>query len=145
MADRKVVLITGVSSGIGRATAAELARRSYTVFGTARAPQNTQPIPGVTLLPLDVTDEASVKRGVDSVLDAAGRIEVLVNNAGYSVLGALEETSIEQAQALFDTNVFGVMRASQAVLPAMRAQKAGLIVNVSSVLGFMPAPYLALY
>ena len=145
MAKQKVVLITGASSGIGRATAAALTRRSYQVFGTARSPQTTEPIAGVTLLPLDVTDEASVKRGVQAVLDAAGRIDVLVNNAGYTVMGAFEETSIAQAQALFDTNVFGVMRASQAVLPAMRAQGSGLIVNVSSVLGFMPAPYLAAY
>jgi short-subunit dehydrogenase len=145
MAGQKVVLVTGASSGIGRATAADLASRGYQVFGTARMPQSAQPIAGVTLLPLDVTDEASVKRGVQSVLDAAGRIDVLVNNAGYSMLGAFEETSIEQAKALFDTNVFGVIRASQAVLPPMRAQGSGLIINVSSILGFLPAPYMALY
>jgi short-subunit dehydrogenase len=145
MPTQKVVLITGASSGIGHATAATLARRGHRVFGTARSPQNVQPTPDVTLLPLDVTQEASVSRGVQSVLDMAGRIDVLINNAGYSVQGAFEETSVEQAKALFDTNVFGVMRASQAVLPSMRAQGSGLIINVSSVVGFLPAPYLALY
>jgi short-subunit dehydrogenase len=139
------VLITGASSGLGRATAEALARSGHKVFGTARAPERTQAIPGVPLLPLDVTDDASVKRGVQSVLDAVGHIDVLINNAGYSVLGAFEETSIDQAKALFDTNVFGVMRMSQAVLPSMRAQGSGMIVNVSSVLGFLPAPYQALY
>lgn len=145
MSTQKVVLVTGASSGIGRATVEALARRGHKVFGTARSPQGVKPLPGVTLLPLDVTDDASVKRGIQSVLDAAGRIDVLVNNAGYSVSGAFEETSVEQAKALFDTNVFGVMRTSQAVLPSMRAQGSGLIVNLSSVLGFLPAPYLALY
>src|SRR5262245_56313963 len=119
MEKTKVVLITGASSGIGKAAARELASRGYKVFGTARNPQAAQQIPGVTRIPMDVTDEASVKRGVQAVLDAEGRIDVLINNAGYSMLGALEETSIDQAKALFDTNVFGVVRTSQAVLPAM--------------------------
>jgi short-subunit dehydrogenase len=145
MSSSKVILVTGASSGIGRATVTDLARRGHKVFGTARSPQSVQPIEGVTLLPLDVTDEESVRSGVQSVLDAAGHIDVLVNNAGYTVQGAFEETSVEQAKALFDTNVFGVMRTSQAVLPSMRAQGSGLIINVSSVLGFLPAPYLALY
>jgi NAD(P)-dependent dehydrogenase (short-subunit alcohol dehydrogenase family) len=145
MSTQRVVLITGASSGLGRATAEALAQSGHTVFGTARSPERTQPIPGITLLQLDVTDDASVKRGVQSVLDAAGHIDVLVNNAGYSVLGAFEETSVEQAKALFDTNVFGVMRTIQAALPSMRARGSGMIVNVSSVLGFLPAPYQALY
>jgi NAD(P)-dependent dehydrogenase (short-subunit alcohol dehydrogenase family) len=141
----KIVLVTGASSGIGRATAEVLARRGHMVFGTARTPERVAPIPGVTLVPLDVTDEASVKRGVQKILKSHGNIDVLVNNAGSAVLGAFEETSVEQAKALFDTNVFGVVRTSQAVLPSMRAQRSGLIINVSSVLGFLPAPYMALY
>jgi len=145
MSSEKVVLVTGASSGIGRATAAALASRGHKVFGTARSPQRVEAIGGVTFLPLDVTNEDSVRRGVQSVLDLSGRIDVLVNNAGSAVLGAFEETSVEQAKALFDTNVFGVMRMSQAVLPHMRARGSGLIVNLSSVLGFLPAPYLALY
>jgi short-subunit dehydrogenase len=145
MSSQKVVLVTGASSGIGGATVEYLAQRGYQVFGTARSPQSAHAIEGVTLLPMDVTDTESVTRTVQSVLDTAGRIDVLVNNAGTSVQGAFEETTIEQAQALFATNVFGVIRTTQAILPSMRAQSAGLIINVSSVLGFLPAPYLALY
>lgn len=145
MSDQKVVLITGASSGIGSATAEHLVHRGYRVFGTARSPQKAATASGVSLLPLDVTMEASVSRTVQAVLDAAGRIDVLVNNAGMGAFGAFEETSIEQAQALFDTNVFGVIRMSKAVLPHMRARRSGLIVNVSSVQGFIPAPYAAIY
>lgn len=145
MSDQKVVLITGASSGIGSATAEHLISRGYRVFGTARSPQKTSTSSGVSLLPLDVTVAESVSRAVQAVIDAAGRIDVLVNNAGLGVFGAFEETSIEQAQALFDINVFGVIRTSQAVLPHMRARRSGLIVNVSSVQGFIPAPYAAIY
>lgn len=145
MTNKKVVLITGASSGIGAATAEHLAGRGYQVFGTARTPERVPGNSRITLLPLDVTREESVRRAVQAVLDAAGRIDVLVNNAGAALIGAFEETPIEQAWALFDVNVFGVLRASQAVLPAMRAQAKGLIINVSSVLGFLPAPYLSLY
>jgi short-subunit dehydrogenase len=145
MSHQKVVLITGASSGIGSATAEHLVGRGYRVFGTARSPQKASTSSGVSLLPLDVTVAASVSRAVQAVLDAAGRIDVLVNNAGLGVFGAFEETSTEQAQALFDTNVFGVIRTSKAVLPHMRAQRSGLIVNVSSVQGFIPAPYAAIY
>jgi short-subunit dehydrogenase len=145
MPDQKVILITGVSSGIGSATAEHLAGRGYRVFGTARSPHQGNAIPGVTMLPLDVTLAPSVSHAVQAVIDAAGRIDVLVNNAGLGLFGAFEETSIEQAQALFDTNVFGVIRTSQAVLPHMRARRSGLIVNVSSVQGFIPAPYAAIY
>jgi short-subunit dehydrogenase len=145
MSDQKVVLITGASSGIGSATAEHLVSRGYRVFGTARSPQKASAIAGVSMVPLDVTLAPSVSDAVQVVLDAAGRIDVLVNNAGLGVFGAFEETSIEQTQALFDTNVFGVIRTSKAVLPQMRAQRSGLIVNVSSVQGFIPAPYAAIY
>lgn len=141
----KVVLITGVSSGIGRATAELLARKGYTVFGGVRSPEKAAPIAGVTLVRIDVRDDASVQAGVDSVLRQIGRIDVLINNAGYSTVGAVEETSPEEAKALFDTNVFGVLRMSRAVLPTMRGQGRGLIINVSSVLGFLPAPFMGVY
>ena len=141
----KVVLITGVSSGIGRATAELLARKGYKVFGGVRSPEKARAIKDVTFVPIDVRDEASVKTGVETVLQRAGRIDVLINNAGYSIVGAVEETSPEEARALFDTNVFGVLRMSQAVLPAMRAQGSGRIINISSVLGFLPAPFMGLY
>ena len=101
----RVVLITGASSGIGRATAELLAGRGYRVFGGVRAPATTSPLAGVELMPLDVRDEASVKACVEEVRSRAGRIDVLINNAGVNLVGAVEETSIGQAQALFDTNV----------------------------------------
>jgi NAD(P)-dependent dehydrogenase (short-subunit alcohol dehydrogenase family) len=145
MIDQKVVLITGASSGIGRAMAELLASRSYRVFGTARNPDHVTAVEGVELMPLGVRDDASVAARVETVLGRAGRIDVLVNNAGYAVVGAVEETSPSEAQALFDTNVFGVLRMVRAVLPAMRRQGSGTIVNTSSVLGFLPGPFMGLY
>jgi NAD(P)-dependent dehydrogenase (short-subunit alcohol dehydrogenase family) len=142
---RRVVLITGASSGIGRATAELIAARGHQVFGGVRAPATTRPLAGVELVPLDVRDEASVKACVDNVRSRTGRIDVLINNAGVNLVGAVEETTISQAQALFDTNVIGVLRMIQAVLPDMRRQGAGLIVNVSSILGFIPAPFMGVY
>jgi NAD(P)-dependent dehydrogenase (short-subunit alcohol dehydrogenase family) len=104
-----------------------------------------QTIPGVELVRVDVRDDASVKACVEDVLRISGRIDVLVNNAGYSIVGAVEETPIDQARDLFDTNVFGILRMIRAVLPSMRQERSGLIVNVSSVLGFLPAPFMGLY
>ena len=141
----RVVLITGASSGIGRATAELLAGRGHRVFGGVRGPATTRPLAGVELAPLDVRDQASVKACVEEVLSRAGRIDVLINNAGVNLVGAIEETSIAQAQALFDTNVIGVLRMIQAVLPGMRRQGAGQIVNISSILGFLPAPFMGVY
>jgi short-subunit dehydrogenase len=93
----------------------------------------------------DVTDDASVAKLVDEVISDAGRIDLLVNNAGIGLLGGAEESSIAQAQALFDVNLFGVLRVTNAVLPTMRRQASGRIINMSSVMGLIPAPYLALY
>jgi NAD(P)-dependent dehydrogenase (short-subunit alcohol dehydrogenase family) len=147
MANRqgRVVLITGASSGIGRVTAERLVAQSYRVFGGVRSPTTTPPLTGVELVPLDVRDAASVKACVDEVRSRAGRIDVLINNAGVNLVGAVEETSIGQAQALFDTNVIGVLRMIQAVLPDMRRQGSGLIVNISSILGLIPAPFMGVY
>ncbi len=144
-APEQVVLVTGASSGIGKTTAEYLAARGYRVFGGARRPDAVSPLPGAELVALDVTDDASVNAAVAHVLEKAGRIDALVNNAGSSILGAVEETSIDQARSLLETNVLGVLRMSQAVLPAMRRQHAGRIVNVSSVVGFLPSPYMAVY
>jgi NAD(P)-dependent dehydrogenase (short-subunit alcohol dehydrogenase family) len=141
----RVVLVTGASSGIGRANAELLAGRGHRVFGGVRAPATTRPLPGVELVPLDVRDEAAVRACVDEVRSRAGRIDVLINNAGVNLVGAVEETSISQAQALFDTNVIGVLRMIQAVLPGMRAQGAGQIINISSILGLLPAPFMGVY
>ena len=141
----RVVLITGASSGIGRATAELLVGRGHRVFGGVRGPATTRPLAGVELVPLDVRDQASVKACVEEVLSRAGRIDVLINNAGVNLVGAIEETSVGQAQALFDTNVIGVLRMIQAVLPGMRRQGAGQIVNISSILGILPAPFMGVY
>lgn len=103
------------------------------------------PLAGVTLIEMDVRDSASVQHAVADIIGRAGRIDVLVNNAGVNMTGAVEETTIAEATTLFDTNFFGAMRAIQAVLPHMREQRTGKIINVSSVLGFLPAPYMGLY
>jgi NAD(P)-dependent dehydrogenase (short-subunit alcohol dehydrogenase family) len=145
MSNAKVVFVTGVSSGIGRATAEQFARQGCIVFGSVRNARKSQPINGIDLVDVDVRDASSVQRAVQGIVGKTGRIDVLVNNAGGTLLGAVEETSVAEAQDLFDTNVFGVLRTSQAVLPHMREQRSGRIVNVSSVLGFLPAPYMGLY
>ncbi|KAA3448076.1 short-chain dehydrogenase/reductase [Mesorhizobium sp. SARCC-RB16n] len=139
-----VAIVTGASSGIGHATAKALLDAGFRVFGTSRraAGERTD---GVTMLTCDVTDDASVAKLVNDVLAKAGRIDLLVNNAGIGLFGGAEESSIAQAKALFDVNVFGVLRMTNAVLPAMRRQGKGRIVNLSSVQGFIPAPYFALY
>jgi len=147
-----VALITGASSGIGEATAGLLAANGFRVFRTSRTPDRasdhsseTHHGRSYTLLPLDVRSDASVQAAVQRVLDEAGRIDLLVNNAGYTQTGAVEENSLADAQAQFDTNVFGVLRATNAVLPTMRRQQSGRIVNVSSVVGHVAPPYLGLY
>lgn len=145
MSNSPVVVITGVSSGIGRTAAEQFVRRGCRVFGSVRNSAKSQAIPGVELIHLDIRDETSIRQGIEHVIAEAGRIDVLVNNGGTTLLGATEETAIGEAQALFDTNVFGILRVTQAVLPHMRKQGAGRIVNVSSVLGFLPAPYMGLY
>lgn len=142
--NRGIAVVTGASSGIGLVTARSLVQAGYQVFGTSRkAPAD--PPAGVTMLACDVTDEASVQRLVDEVARRAGRIDLVVNNAGVGLLGGAEESSIGQAQRLFDVNVFGVARVVNAVLPLMRARKSGRIINMSSILGLIPAPFNAFY
>ena len=140
-----VAVVTGASSGIGRATAQALAEAGYRVVGTSRDSSRAAPLSGVTFLDLDVRSEASVEALVSAVLHLYGRIDVLVNNAGIGALAAAEENSIRQAQDIFDVNVFGVIRMTNAVLPHMRSQGVGRIINVSSVLGLIPAPFMAVY
>lgn len=140
----RTALVTGVSSGIGNATARMLVEQGWRVFGTARSKSTILP-EQVERVILDVRDAASIDAGVQEVLEKAGRIDLLVNNAGGSVMGAIEETSLDQARDLFDVNFFGAARLTQAVLPAMRAQKSGRIVFISSVLGFLPAPFMGFY
>ncbi|MCK2053023.1 oxidoreductase [Methylobacterium sp. 37f] len=141
---QKTAIVTGASSGIGLATVRALQAAGYRVFGTSRRPGGALGDAG-TLLTCDITDEASVAAMVRTVLDETGRIDLLVNNAGYGISGGAEESSVAQAQTLFDVNLFGVIRTIRAVLPTMRAKKSGRIVNISSVLGLVPAPYMALY
>jgi len=140
-----VALITGASSGIGRETAQLLAEHDACVFGTVRDLRRANPIAGVELIPMDVNDDESVREAVRSVLEKAGKIDILINNAGYSLAGGVEETSVEEARQLFETNFFGVMRVTQAVLPSMRRHGDGRIVNISSMLGLLPGPYRGIY
>ena len=137
-----VVLITGCSTGIGRAAASHLAARGYTVIATARRVEDLADLAaaGCRTLPLDVTDEASMRAAVDAVEAAHGRIDVLVNNAGYSQSGAVESVPLARTRAQFETNVFGPLRLTQLVLPGMRRRRAGRVVNVSSMGGRLVFP-----
>ncbi|MBN1246121.1 MAG: SDR family oxidoreductase [Anaerolineae bacterium] len=139
----KVVLITGARSGIGRACALAMVDQGYRVYGTSRTSPDEDL--GFTFLEMDVDDTASVEAGVQTILDQTGRLDVVVNNAGWGYGGAVEDTSIDEAKALFETNFYGVLRVCHAVLPTMRAQRSGLIVNVSSIGGLMGVPYQGLY
>lgn len=144
-ATQQVALVTGASSGIGKATAMALAAAGFQVIGTARNTARVIASAGVTFLDLDVTSDESVASAVKQVIDKFGRIDVLVNNAGVGSTGAAEEFSITQTHNIFDINVYGVMRMTKAVLPHMRTQGRGRIINVSSLSGFVPSPFMALY
>src|SRR5436309_5484225 len=141
----KTTLITGVTSGIGREIAQLLAERGARVFGTVRNPQSANPIRGVEFVGVDVTDDASVRAAVQSIEQKAGPVQLLVNNAGYGLTGALEETTLKEARDQFETNFFGVLRVTNAVLAGMRQAGYGRIVNISSVVGFLPAPFMGMY
>ncbi|HJU70480.1 MAG TPA: oxidoreductase [Paucimonas sp.] len=140
-----VALVTGASSGIGEATAQRLAAAGYKVYGTSRRGDQAGRR-SFEMLSLDVTSDESVTTAVNQVIRLEGRINLLVNNAGFGVAPAgAEESSIEQAKAIFDTNFFGLIRMTRAVVPHMRRQGSGRIINIGSVLGFLPMPYGALY
>jgi NAD(P)-dependent dehydrogenase (short-subunit alcohol dehydrogenase family) len=138
----KAVLITGCSSGIGRATAERLAAGGWTVYASARNLASIEPLAekGCKLLELDVCDEESMRAAVDAVVGAEGAVGVLINNAGYSQSGAVESVAMDQVRRQFETNVFGLVRLTQLVLPGMRAQRWGKIVNVSSMGGRLTFP-----
>lgn len=140
----QTVLVTGASSGIGQSIARKLAERGYKVFGTARKPDAKSREP-FTMVALDVRSDESVRACVDQVLAQAGRLDVLVNNAGYAMTGAAEETSLDEAKAQFETNFFGLVRMVNAALPGMRAAGAGKIINISSLAGSTAIPYSAFY
>jgi NAD(P)-dependent dehydrogenase (short-subunit alcohol dehydrogenase family) len=143
----KVVLVTGCSSGIGRATAEHLARQGWNVYASARRIESIQPLAeaGCKLVELDVCEEASMRAAVEQVEQAEGAVGVLVNNAGYSQSGAVEDVPMELVQRQFETNVFGLLRMCQLVLPGMRRQRYGRIVNVSSMGGRLTFPGGGIY
>jgi NAD(P)-dependent dehydrogenase (short-subunit alcohol dehydrogenase family) len=145
MPDPRIVLVTGASSGVGQSTARLLAQRGFKVFGTSRNPAGAASIPAVEMLPLDVRADDSVRKCIDAVAHHGGRIDVLINNAGQELAGALEELSSEEARAQFETNFFGVVRMVGAVLPLMRRQGRGHIITVSSLAGLAPIPFLGMY
>lgn len=142
-----VALITGCSSGIGRATAKLLAERGWRVFATARRLETINDLANdhITPLRLDVTNEESMTSAVEQVLAQAGRVDALINNAGYAQAGALEEVSVDEVRRQFETNIFGALRLAQLVLPTMRAQRRGRIVNVSTMGGRVVIPFIGLY
>jgi NAD(P)-dependent dehydrogenase (short-subunit alcohol dehydrogenase family) len=141
----KVVLITGCSTGIGRDAAQCLARSGYTVVATARKLETLQDLSVALKLTLDVTQPDSILRAVDETIRKFGRINILINNAGYALRGVVEEVQVEQAQKMFDANLFGVIRLVQAVAPYMRKQGEGRIINISSIAGKLSTPVNGLY
>ena len=143
----KVALVTGGSSGIGEATARALAAAGFTVYAAARRVERMQPLTEVGIRPfaMDVTDDASIQAGVATIIDEQGRIDVLVNNAGYGSYGALEDVPMDEARAQMEVNVFGAARLTQLVLPHMRGQRSGTIVNVTSMGGKIYTPLGAWY
>ena len=139
----KIVLITGISSGFGKSTAEQLAKHGYTVYGTSRKQIDVHD--GISMITMDVTNGTSIREGVETVLKKEGRIDVLINNAGMGISGAIEEVSLTEARLQMDTNFFGMFQLIQAVLPAMRKQGTGTIINISSIGGLMGLPYQGFY
>lgn len=142
MERKPIVLVTGASSGIGQSAADALAQQGCRVFGISRRKGTN---PKVTYLCADVTEEAQVQKAVNDVLAQTGRIDILINCAGFGISGAVEATPTETAQRQFDVNFFGVVRITNAVIPAMRQQGSGRIVNISSVAAVAPIPFQTFY
>lgn len=140
----KIVLITGASSGIGKSIAEFLVTKGYTVYGTSRNPKESI-INGVHFLALDVTKKETITAAVNTLIEKEGKIDVLINNAGKGITGPLEEIPEEEIKAVFETNYFGPINVMKAVLPAMRKQREGIILNVTSIAGYMGLPYRAPY
>lgn len=145
--EKKVIILTGASSGIGFQTAEKLAQQGHIVYGAARRVEKMEPLKafGVKLLQMDVTSEESIDQAVDAVIKAEGRIDVLVNNAGYGSYGAIEDVSIDEARKQFDVNLFGVAMLTKKVLPQMRRQHNGTIVNIASMGGRLTSYFGAWY
>lgn len=145
MTEKRVVLITGASTGIGRAVADALASHHFTVFGTSRKPEAYLPPMDWNLVKLDVCSDESVECCIRDILNRSGRIDVLINNAGYGLDGALEEATLAQAKEQFETNYFGMVRTIKAVLPTMRAQSGGYIINISAGNASTRLPFMGHY
>ncbi|MFH1850817.1 MAG: SDR family oxidoreductase [Candidatus Neomarinimicrobiota bacterium] len=144
----KVILVTGASSGIGRATALRLARAGHRVYGSSRrlnSVDTDRNLPAVKMLEMDVNSSASVRSAVTALLDEAGRLDTVINNAGFGICGPAELTSTAEAKAQFDTNFFGVQRVCRAVIPVLRQQAGGQIINISSLGGLIGLPYQGFY
>lgn len=142
---QKTAFVTGASSGIGKAAASALTLAGYRVVGTSRKAAPDEVRDGVRMIACDVTSDTSVTEAVALAHAELGHIDLLVNNAGFALSGAAEESSVGQVHSLFDTNFFGVVRVTNAVLPIMRAQGQGRVLNIGSVLGLIPGPYGAYY
>ena len=144
---KKVALVTGASSGIGKETARLLVEQGFTVYGASRRLDKMEDLKamGVNLLMMDVADDASMVNGVNIILNKEQRIDVLVNNAGYGSYGALEDVPIAEAKYQFEVNIFGLARLTQLLLPTMRAQRSGRIINISSIGGSIGEPHGAWY
>ncbi len=140
----KVVLITGASSGIGKSIAAYLVQRGMTVYGTSRNPKSNT-IDGIYMLALDVTDTATINKAIATILSIENRIDVVINNAGIGITGPVEDTPTQEMRNAFDTNFFGAIDVIKAVLPQMRKQQSGLIINVTSIAGYMGLPFRGMY
>ncbi len=140
----KVVFITGASSGIGRAIAEHLQNKGFRVYGTSRNPQNQSKY-SFPLVALDVTRQETIQTAIAQVISEAGRIDVLINNAGVGITGPIEETPDEEIKKAFDTNYFGPLQVIKSVLPHMRRQKSGLVINITSIAGYMGLPFRGIY
>ncbi|WP_124981337.1 SDR family oxidoreductase [Nonlabens xiamenensis] len=141
---KKVVLVTGGSSGIGKSIAMYLQEKSYVVYGTSRTPSRYPDSP-FPLLEMDVQNETSIARAVNELISAESQIDILINNAGVGITGPMEETPISEVMKAMDTNFYGPLRVLQAVLPHMRSQAAGRIINITSIAGYMGLPYRGIY
>ncbi|WP_046757248.1 SDR family oxidoreductase [Kordia jejudonensis] len=141
----KVVLITGGSSGIGKSIGILLASKGYTVYGTSRNPAKFTNFNEFNLLALDVRNTETIQKAVATIVQKEGRLDVLINNAGVGITGPIEETPDEEIHKAFQTNLYGPIAVMKAVLPQMRSQKSGLIINVTSIAGYMGLPYRGIY
>ena len=140
----KVVLVTGASSGIGKAIALFLSEKGYKVYGTSRKPKENHNLP-FTFIALDVLETPTIEKAVLTIVEKEGKLDVLVNNAGMGITGPIEDTPTDEMRKVFDTNLFGAIDVMKAVLPQMRKQKSGTIINVTSIAGYMGLPYRGMY